>query len=481
MTDGGTAPIESVEVTDVTEDKPRRRRRTGLWLGIGIPGGLLVAGAIAASFVLIAPGVAVAGAPVGFHTAGTAAQAIEQRVNDATISIGGVEVTGEDLGAQVDAEEAAARAFEDHPLWKISDWNPQDPYAPTVTIDDDTAIETLQEQAPDLFVEPVDAEVEFSDGAFVAVAAEPGSGPDLEALAADLSTALVAGDGGITVSADPVDVAATTSTDAAKKQAAALNAATEQVAQSAGFYADDELAVGVSAKTLSRWLNVSPDGHGGFEVTADVSSINDLVGKLPEKVDREAKNVTQIVDTAGNVLEGDDAQDGWTLKDTKGVAETYASTLEGLIVRALDGDDDLKDDLEGGANRFALDVDTVEAEVTTLERRLEVDLGKLQAYAIENDKVVKTFPVSPGKAGSETDQGTFKTYVKLTSQNMGNEDTTEPPYYYTPNVPNVMYFNGSEGFHGTYWHNEFGVQPMSHGCVNMSVADSKWLFDWTPV
>lgn len=459
MTDGGTAPIESVEVTDVTEDKPRRRRRTGLWLGIGIPGGLLVAGAIAASFVLIAPGVAVAGAPVGFHTAGTAAQAIEQRVNDATISIGGVEVTGEDLGAQVDAEEAATRAFEDHPLWKISDWNPQDPYAPTVTIDDDTAIETLQEQAPDLFVEPVDAEVEFSDGAFVAVAAEPGSGPDLEALAADLSTALVEGDGGITVSADSVEVVATTSTDAAKKQAAALN----ELAEGAGFYVDDERAVPVSTKQLNSWLDVAPDGEGGFAVTADTAGIQKVVDALPEKVDREAQDVTQIVDTAGAVLDGGEGQDGWKVNSIDGVAAKYAKALE------------------SGKGSLALDVDTVEAEVTTLERRLEVDLGKLQAYAIENDKVVKTFPVSPGKAGSETDQGTFKTYVKLTSQNMGNEDTTKAPYYYTPNVPNVMYFNGSEGFHGTYWHNEFGVQPMSHGCVNMSVADSKWLFDWTPV
>ncbi|WP_119698717.1 L,D-transpeptidase family protein [Microbacterium halotolerans] len=459
MTDGGTAPIESVEVTDVTEDKPRRKRRTGLWLGIGIPGGLLVAGAFAASLVLIAPGVAVAGAPVGFHTAGTAAQAIEQRVDDATISIDGVEVTGEDLGAQVDAEEAAARAFEDHPLWKISDWNPQDPYAPTVTIDSDTAIENLKEKAPGLFVEPVDAEVEFSDGSFVAVAAEPGSGPDLDALAADLSTALVAGDGGITVSADSVEVPATTSTDAAKTQAAALN----EMAENAGFYVEDERAVPVSMKQLGSWLDVAPDGEGGFAIAADTARIQKVVDALPEKIDREAQNVTQIVDTAGTVLDGGEGQDGWKVNSIDGVAAKYAKNLE------------------SGEGSLTLDVDTVEAEITTLERRLEVDLGKLQAYAIENDKVVKTFPVSPGKAGSETDQGTFKTYVKLTSQNMGNEDTTEPPYYYTPNVPYVMYFNGSEGFHGTYWHNEFGVRPMSHGCLNMSVADSKWLFDWTPV
>jgi len=460
MTDGATAPIDPVEITDETaESTPRRKRRTGLWLGIGIPGGLIVAGAIAASMVLIAPGVAVAGTPVGFHTAGTAAQAIEERVANATIEIGGAEITGAELGATVDAQEAAAKAFEDHPLWKISDWNPSDPYAPTVTIDRDKAITALQEANADLFVEPVDASVSYDDGAFAAVAATPGSGPDLDALATDLSTALVEGEGGIAVAAESVEIAATTSTEAAEKQAASLN----KLAKNAGFYVDDTLAVKVSAKQLAAWLDVAPDGDGGFAVTADEAAIQKAVDKLPSEVDRDAQDATQIVDTDGNVLEGGDGQDGWKLKTTDGVAAAFASALE------------------SGTNTYKLDTEVVAANITKKERRLEVDTTALKAYAYENDKVVKTFDVSPGKAGSETDPGHFKTYVKLASQNMGNEDTTKAPYYYTPNVPYVMYFNGSEGFHGAYWHNEFGIRPMSHGCVNMRVGDAEWLFNWTPV
>ena len=33
--------------------------------------------------------------------------------------------------------------------------------------------------------------------------------------------------------------------------------------------------------------------------------------------------------------------------------------------------------------------------------------------------------------------------------------------------------------HGTYWHNNFG-HPMSHGCVNMTNEDAKWLYEWAP-
>jgi hypothetical protein len=33
--------------------------------------------------------------------------------------------------------------------------------------------------------------------------------------------------------------------------------------------------------------------------------------------------------------------------------------------------------------------------------------------------------------------------------------------------------------HGTFWHDRFGRRA-SHGCVNLSMADARWLFDWAP-
>jgi lipoprotein-anchoring transpeptidase ErfK/SrfK len=34
--------------------------------------------------------------------------------------------------------------------------------------------------------------------------------------------------------------------------------------------------------------------------------------------------------------------------------------------------------------------------------------------------------------------------------------------------------------HGTYWHQNFGF-PMSHGCVNYTITDAAWLFDFASV
>jgi len=43
-----------------------------------------------------------------------------------------------------------------------------------------------------------------------------------------------------------------------------------------------------------------------------------------------------------------------------------------------------------------------------------------------------------------------------------------------------MTFLGLKAFslHGAYWHNNFG-HPMSHGCVNMKIADAEKIYYWT--
>ena len=41
-----------------------------------------------------------------------------------------------------------------------------------------------------------------------------------------------------------------------------------------------------------------------------------------------------------------------------------------------------------------------------------------------------------------------------------------------------MYFDNSISLHGTYWHDDFGYRR-SHGCVNLSVSDARWLYEWT--
>jgi lipoprotein-anchoring transpeptidase ErfK/SrfK len=50
--------------------------------------------------------------------------------------------------------------------------------------------------------------------------------------------------------------------------------------------------------------------------------------------------------------------------------------------------------------------------------------------------------------------------------------------YSTPAVPWCVYIQGGVAIHGAHWHNAYG-EKRSHGCVNVSPEDAKWIFRWT--
>ncbi|MCI0552337.1 MAG: L,D-transpeptidase, partial [Anaerolineae bacterium] len=105
------------------------------------------------------------------------------------------------------------------------------------------------------------------------------------------------------------------------------------------------------------------------------------------------------------------------------------------------------------------------------KRWIDVNLSEQRAYAYEGDIIVNAFIVSTGTARTPTVTGKYKIWIKLKSTTMSG------PGYHLTNVPYTMYFYKGYGLHGTYWHNNFGI-PMSHGCVNLSIPDAQWLYNW---
>lgn len=115
----------------------------------------------------------------------------------------------------------------------------------------------------------------------------------------------------------------------------------------------------------------------------------------------------------------------------------------------------------------------VPADKSESGKWIEVDLSSQRLYAHEGQKTVMTAVVSTGTRYHPTVKGRFKIYAKYRSAPMSG------PGYYIPNVRWTMYFYGGYAIHGAHWHNNFGT-PMSHGCVNMKVAEAKTLFEWAP-
>lgn len=112
-------------------------------------------------------------------------------------------------------------------------------------------------------------------------------------------------------------------------------------------------------------------------------------------------------------------------------------------------------------------------------KMIDVDLSKQFLVALEDGNQVFTCYTVTGKSGYSTPAGNYRIYGKDKYVRMNNSPSDPEPYD-LDNVPNVMWVVGGVAIHGAYWRSSFGYTG-SHGCVNVSVDDSEWLFNWAPV
>jgi lipoprotein-anchoring transpeptidase ErfK/SrfK len=99
-----------------------------------------------------------------------------------------------------------------------------------------------------------------------------------------------------------------------------------------------------------------------------------------------------------------------------------------------------------------------------------------QTLAVYDDRqLVFAAMVATGVEPFWTRPGLFQIAAKKATETMRNNDPSD--FYYLEDVPWTMYFDESRALHGAYWRTRFGY-PQSHGCVNLSVGDAHWLFDW---
>jgi hypothetical protein len=101
---------------------------------------------------------------------------------------------------------------------------------------------------------------------------------------------------------------------------------------------------------------------------------------------------------------------------------------------------------------------------------------------VGKDPVYATL-VSTGAAASAdteetlaTPRGEFLVHTKHVTATMSGDEVGDE--YDLGDVPYVQYWSGGYAFHAAYWHDAFGT-PKSHGCVNLSPIDARWLFHFT--
>jgi lipoprotein-anchoring transpeptidase ErfK/SrfK len=116
---------------------------------------------------------------------------------------------------------------------------------------------------------------------------------------------------------------------------------------------------------------------------------------------------------------------------------------------------------------------------TAHDKRIDVSLSQQRLSMIEDGRVLRTIVTATGVAAAPTPAGTFSVQYKSPQMRFRgvNPDGSR---YDIPDVNWVMPFWGDYTLHGAYWRARFGV-PGSDGCVSMTDADAKILFDWADV
>ena len=133
------------------------------------------------------------------------------------------------------------------------------------------------------------------------------------------------------------------------------------------------------------------------------------------------------------------------------------------------------------------DVAPISPDVDPNEKKIDANLDYQTLSCYEGNKEVYFCRISSGlgydpSTGQTSDKlatpvGNLLTHWKIISLNM--TAGTFQSGYSTPAVPwSTMISGDGVAIHGAFWHNAFG-EKRSHGCINVSPEDAKWIFRWT--
>lgn len=111
------------------------------------------------------------------------------------------------------------------------------------------------------------------------------------------------------------------------------------------------------------------------------------------------------------------------------------------------------------------------------EHWIHVDLSEQTLVAYIGDKPVFATIVSTGKEPGMTPVGVHRIQSKFIVTSMRDQPVEEDAYS-IEDVPWTQYFSNNVALHGAFWHGGFGL-VRSHGCVNLSPSDARWLFGFT--
>jgi lipoprotein-anchoring transpeptidase ErfK/SrfK len=325
--------------------------------------------------------------------------------------------------------------------------------------------EFLQEHYPSLFIDAKDAQLTYdiTSHKFIIQPGTDGRGFDLRSLEASLPQ----------LAAEPRDIKLSVATAPVKPLiqedglSKAQKDANNRISLGVNLTINGNTVFKANPDDIANWIHVIPDVITGtasleFDTAKIQQYLTDTASPKLAKPPVDRKVVIDKKSGDENVISA--GSDGFTIKD--------ADIVAGYIAKSLTSGKAIDQEVEITAAPFKT------ITMTGYGKWIEVDLSRQTTTMYIGDTPIRTFVISSGKARTPTSIGESKIYKKYKMKTMTG--TLLGEYYYVPDIPWVMFFNGGEAFHGTYWHSNFG-HPMSHGCINMRIAEAKILYDFAPV
>lgn len=418
----------------------------------------------------VLPSVAVAGIESGGKSEEALKAQLEAQTKDFKINLKSgkktISPSLKEIGYEVDVDQTIENAISekrDSMLGRFVFWQEENVPA-VITINNNLLDSYLDKKFPELTKAGQDARLEFDEiqGTFVITAHKDGTGPDAMALKTQLEKS----------SQNLEDITATVKKTAKpakiteEKLASLVEPANEIVSRSiilqgtVGTYL-------VAPSDIALWITPTPQKDGSIDLVIDdakvqsyVESIGQQVASTPQdrKVIKDKKTGKEVVLQAG--------QDGTQLAN---VAELTAS-----IVDAVQKEQNVT---------LTMNIKTAKAKTINLDgydKWIEVDLTNQTVTAYERANAVNSFVIASGLPGYETPTGEYEIWLRVRSQTMQGGSKADGSYYNIPNVEWVSYFYQDYALHGAWWREKFGA-PASHGCVNMTNEDAKWVYNWAPL
>jgi lipoprotein-anchoring transpeptidase ErfK/SrfK len=324
-------------------------------------------------------------------------------------------------------------------------------YAPAPTLDRARLSRTLDEKKLQT-IPPIDAQITIDGVDILVTPAIDGWGADSEILAEKVKADIV------DLKTSPVDlprtaIKATYTTAQAEKTKQELEQKIVVAPSITGLYAPDR-------QTILSWYSVQPDLSGSFLITQNRDSLVQTVDQAIAGVDTVKEDRVEFRMPDGGKFVSVDGRVGKKVTNRDAIiaalvsGQSLAPLVQETPFAVVDG---------GEFNQWIL-----------------IDLDAKQLYAYVGQAVVNQFAISGGKPSTPTPLGTFKIFAKTPVQTMCANYYPEG-YSCTPDIKWISWFYPDYATHGAYWHNNFGVANVSHGCVNLRNDDSKWVYDWAPI